>query len=81
MIRLVVERRSEVILRAIAELLGSQELDVRRTAAWALSVSPYPPAVPSLKTLLDDQDEQTRDYARVALIRSGGLDSAELALE
>jgi len=81
MIRLVVERRSEVILRVIAELLGSQELDVRRTAAWALSVSPYPPAVPSLKTLLDDQDEQTRDYARVALIRSGGLDPTELTLE
>jgi hypothetical protein len=81
MIRLVVERRSEVILRAIAELLDSQDTDVRRTAAWALSVSPYPPAVPSLKMLLNDQDEQTRDYASVALIRSGELDPTDLKLE
>jgi hypothetical protein len=81
MIRLVVERRSEVILRAIAELLDSQDTDVRRTAAWALSVSPYPPAVPSLKMLLNDQDEQTRDYASVALIRSGELDSTDLKLK
>jgi len=81
MIRLVIERRSEVILRAIVELTGSQDVDVRRSAAWALSVSPYPPAVPSLKILLDDHDEQTRDYARVALIRSGGLDPTDLKLE
>jgi hypothetical protein len=81
MTRLVIERRSEVILRAITELLNSEDLDVRRTAAWALSVSPYPPAVPSLKMLLDDQDEQTRDYARVALIRSGELDPTDLRLE
>jgi hypothetical protein len=81
MIRLVVERRSEVILRAITELLDSQDTDVRRTAAWALSISPYPPAVPSLKMLLNDQDEQTRDYASVALIRSGELDPTDLKLE
>jgi hypothetical protein len=81
MIRLVIERRSEVILRTIAELLSSQDIDVRRTAAWALSVAPYPPAVPSLRILLDDQDEQTRDYARIALIRSGGLDPADLELD
>ena len=81
MVRLVIERRSEVILRTIVELLSSQDVDVKRTAAWALSVSPYPPAVPSLKILLDDHDEQTRDYARVALIRSGGLDSTDLKLE
>ncbi len=81
MIRLVIERRSEIILRTIAELLGSEVPDVRRTAAWALSVSPYPPAVPSLKMLVDDQDEQTRDYARVALVRSSRFDPAELKLE
>jgi hypothetical protein len=81
MIRLVIERRSEVILRVIAELLSSESSDVRRTSAWALSVSPYLPAIPSLKMLLEDQDEQTRDYARVALIRSGEIDPTELRLE
>jgi hypothetical protein len=81
MTRLVIERRSEVILRAVTELLNSEDVDVRRTAAWALSVSPYPPAVPGLKMLLEDQDEQTRDYARVALIRSGELDLTDFRLE
>ena len=81
MTRIVIERRSEVILRAVSELLSSENSNVKRTAAWALSVSPYPPAVPSLKMLLDDQDEQTRDYARIALIRSGELDSTDLKLE
>ena len=80
MIRLVIERKSEVILRAVVELLSSQDIHVRRTAAWALSVSPYPPAVPSLKELLDDEDEEVRDYARIALIRSGGLDPTDLHL-
>lgn len=81
MVRLVIERRSEVLLRAIVELLNSRETAVRRTAAWALSVSPYPPAVPSLKMLLDDQDDQTKDYARVALIRSGDIDLSDLTQE
>ncbi|MCJ7817572.1 MAG: HEAT repeat domain-containing protein [Candidatus Thorarchaeota archaeon] len=80
MTRLVIERKSEVILRAIVELLGSQDLHVKRIAAWALGVSPYPPAVPSLKELLDDEDEEVRDYARIALIRSGGLDPTDLQL-
>jgi hypothetical protein len=80
MIRLVIERKSEVILRAIVELLGSQDMHVRRSAAWALGVSPYPPAVPSLKELLNDEDEEVRDYARIALIRSGGLDPTDLHL-
>jgi HEAT repeat protein len=80
MTRLVVERKSEVILRAIVELLNSEDTHVRCTAAWALGVSPYPPAVPSLKELLDDEDEQVRDYARIALIRSGGLDPTDLQL-
>ena len=80
MTRLVIERKSEVILRAIVELLGSQDVHVRRIAAWALGVSPYPPAVPSLKELLDDEDEEARDYARIALIRSGGLDPTDLQL-
>ena len=80
MIRLVIERKSEVILRAIVELLGSKDIHVRRTAAWALGVSPYPAAVPSLKELLNDEDEEVRDYARIALIRSGGLDPTDLQL-
>jgi hypothetical protein len=80
MTRLVIERKSEVILRAIVELLGSPDIQVKRIAAWALGVSPYPPAVPSLKELLDDEDEEVRDYARIALIRSGGLDPTDLRL-
>jgi HEAT repeat protein len=80
MTRLVIERKSEIILRAIVELLGSQDIHVRRTAAWALGVSPYPPAVPSLKELLNDEDEEVRSYARIALIRSGGLDPTDLKL-
>jgi len=80
MIRLVIERKSEVILRAIVELLSSENIHVRRTAAWAMGVSPYPPAVPSLKELLDDEDEEVRDFARIALIRSGGIDPMDLKL-
>lgn len=80
MTRLVIERKSEVILRAIVELLNSEDTHVRCTAAWALGVSPYPPAVPSLKELLDDENEEVRDYARIALIRSGGLDPTDLKL-
>jgi HEAT repeat protein len=80
MTRLVIERKSEVILRAIVELLSSEDTHVRCTAAWALSVSPYPPAVPSLKELLNDENEEVRDYARIALIRSGGLDPTDLKL-
>jgi len=80
MTRLVIERKSEVILRVIVELLDSSDINVRRTAAWALGVSPYPPAVPSLKELLDDVDDEVRNYARIALIRSGGLDPTDLRL-
>lgn len=80
MIRLIVEKRSEIILRTITELLSSCDIDVRRTAAWAIGVSPYPPAVPSLKELLDDSDDDVRNYARIALVRSGGLDPTDLNL-
>ena len=80
MIQLIVERRSEVILRAIVTLLDSDSIDVRRVAAWALGVSPYPPAVPSLRVLLDDEDEEVQSYARIALIRSGGIDSSDLQI-
>ncbi len=77
MIRLVVEKRSEIILRAIAELLSSPNTEVRRVAAWAMGVSPYPPAAGSLETLLSDQDEQTRYYARTALQRLGTVEYSD----
>jgi len=80
MIRLVVERRSEIILRVITELLGSEETEVLRIAAWAIGVSPYPPAVPVLRNLLEHEDEQVRDYAKIALVRSGGIDPMDLQL-
>lgn len=80
MIRLVVERKSEIILRAITELLGSEDIEVLRIAAWAIGVSPYPPAVPVLRNLLKNEDEQVRNYAKIALVRSGGIDPTDLKL-
>ncbi len=80
MIRLVVERRSEIILRAITELLGSEDIEVLRVAAWAIGVSPYPPAIPALTDLLKHQDEQVRNYANIALARSGEFDSTDIHL-
>ena len=80
MIRLVVERKSEIILRAITELLGSEDVEVLSVAAWAIGVSPYPPAVPALRELLEHENEQVRDYAKVALVRCGGIDPSDLQL-
>ena len=80
MIRLVVERKSEIIIRAITELLGSEDVEVLRTAAWAIGVSPYPPAVPALRSLMKHEDEQVRYYVKVALVRSGGIDPTDLQL-
>jgi len=80
MIRLVVERKSEIILRAITELLSSEDVEVLRVAAWAIGVSPYPPAVVSLRDLLEHEDEQVRYYSKVALVRSGGIDPSDLQL-
>ena len=80
MIRLVVERKSEIILRAITERLGSENVEVLRVAAWAIGVSPYPPAVPALRNLLEHEDEQIRHYARIAFVSSGGIDTSDLQL-
>jgi len=80
MIRLVAERRSETILRAITELLGSEDVEVLRVAAWAIGVSPYPPAVPALRNLREHDDDQVRHYVNVALARSGDIDTADLQL-
>jgi len=80
MIRLVVERKSEIILRAITELLGSEDVEVLRVAAWAIGVSPYPPAVPVLRNLLEHEDEQVRHYTKVAFVSSGGVDTSDLQL-
>jgi hypothetical protein len=80
MIRLVVERKSEIILRAITELLGSEDFEVLQTAAWAIGISPYPPAVAVLRELLDHDDEQVQYYAKVALVRSGGIDPTDIQL-
>jgi vesicle coat complex subunit len=80
MIRLVVERKSEIILRAITELLSSDDVEVLRVAAWAIGVSPYPPAVPALRDLLEHDDEQVRHYAKIAHVGSGGIDPSDLQL-
>lgn len=80
MIRLLVEKRSEIILRAIAELLNSPDVHVRRLAAWAMGVSPYPPAMEALKELVDDEDKQVQSYAKKAIARLGGLDFTGLGL-
>ena len=80
MIRLVAERKSEIILRAITEMLGSEDVEVLRVAAWAIGVSPYPPAVPALRNLLEHHDDQVRHYAKIALVRSGEIDPRDLQL-
>jgi hypothetical protein len=80
MIRLIIDRRSEIILRAIAQLLTSQDISVRRQAAWAMGVAPYPPAAGTLENLLNDHDEQVRDYAKMALLRIGKVDPADFGL-
>ena len=80
MIRLVVERKSEIILRAITELLDSEDVKVLQVAAWAIGVSPYPPAVAVLRNLLNHEDGQVREYAKIALVRSGGIDPTDLQL-
>ena len=80
MIRLVAERKSEIVLRAITQLLNSLDLDVLKIAAWAMGVSPYPPAVPVLRELLNHADDQVRYYAEVALVRSGEIDPIDFHL-
>ena len=77
MIRLVVEKRSKIILRAIAELLLSSDVGVKRQAAWAMGVSPYPPAAGNLELLLNDEDEQVKTYAKEALVRLGHVDPTD----
>ena len=80
MIRLIIDRRSEIVLRAIAQLLTSSDVNVRRQAAWAMGVAPYPPAAGNLEILLEDQDEQVKDYAKVALMRIGRMDPTDFGL-
>ena len=80
LIRLVVERRSEIILRAIVELLEAEDVEVRRLAAWAMGVSPYPPAAGALENLLDDSDDQVVAYAKKALQRLGRIDPTDFGL-
>ncbi len=80
LIRLVVEKRSEVISRAIVELLGTSDVEVRKLAAWAMGVSPYPPATSELERLLDDDDAQIREYAKKALERLGWANPTDFGL-
>ncbi len=82
MIRLLVEKRSEIILRAIAERLTSPDVSVRREAAWAMSVALFTPSVPSLEILLDDEDEKVRYHAKKALLRMGAIfEASDFGLE
>jgi len=81
LIRLLVERRSEIILRAIAERLSSPDVRVKREASWAMGVTLFTPAIPSLEVLLNDDDEQVRDYAKTALVRMGQVDPTDFGVE
>ncbi len=81
LIRLLVERRSEIILRAIAEKLSSPDVNVRREAAWAMGVTLFTPAIPSLESLVNDEDEQVRDYAKKALMRMGQVDPTDFGFQ
>jgi len=80
LIRLVVEKKSEIILRVIVELLESPVVPVRRLAAWAMGVSPYPPAAGALEKLVSDEDPQTQEYAKKALERLGHVDPSDFGL-
>ena len=80
LIRLVVEKKSEIILRAIAELLESDDVSVKRLATWAMAVSPYPPAVSMLEKLVDDDDVQVREYTKKALVRLGRINPTDSGL-
>lgn len=79
-IRLVAEKKSEIIMRAIAVLLESYDVSVRRSAAWAMGVSPYPPAAGTLEKLIKDDDSEVREYAKKALARLGLIDSTDFGL-
>ena len=81
MIRLIIDRRSEIVLRAIAQLLTSHDINVRRQSAWAMGVAPYPPAAGNLELLLEDPDKQVRDYAKIALARIGRIDPIDFGLD
>jgi HEAT repeat protein len=80
LIRLLVERRSEIILRAIAERLSSPDVRVRREAAWAMGVTLFTPAIPNLQNLVNDDDEQVKEYAKTALMRMGEVDPTDFGL-
>jgi hypothetical protein len=45
-----------------------------------MGVAPYPPAAGNLEILLDDPDEQVRNYAKVALARIGRMDPTDFGL-
>ncbi len=80
LIRLLADSQAEPILRSIAETLHSSNVNVRREAAWAMGVTRYAPAVPSLRMLLDDEDMSVREYAEKALMRIGDVDPRDLGL-
>jgi hypothetical protein len=80
LIRLLVERRSEIILRAIAERLSSSDVRVKCEAAWAMGVTMFTPAIPNLQNLVDDEDSQVRDYAKKALMRMGQVNPSDFGL-
>ncbi len=69
LIRILVADRSDFVLRAIAQLLCSDDVRVRRHAAWAMGVARFAPSAPLLQELIDDEDDQVRRYAVVALRR------------
>jgi HEAT repeat protein len=80
LIPLVVEKKSEITLRAIAELLESDNVSVKRQAAWAMAVSPYPPALGMLEKLVNDDDAQIREYVKKALTKLGKVDPTDFGL-
>ena len=80
LIPLVVEKKSEITLRAIAELLESDNVSVKRQAAWAMAVSPYPPALGMLEKLANDEDAQIREYVKKALTKLGKIDPTDFGL-
>jgi HEAT repeat protein len=80
LIPLVVEKKSEITLRAIAELLEADNVSVKRQAAWAMAVSPYPPALGMLEKLVNHEDAQIREYAKKALTKLGKINPTDFGL-
>jgi hypothetical protein len=45
-----------------------------------MGVTLFTPAIPNLQNLVDDDDEQVKEYAKTALMRMGQIDPTDFGL-